>query len=56
MKQEGLKFFTDTYLTSLGLLIFFLFFVGVLIWVYRKNSSKIYHRMEQLPLTDGDSV
>ena len=54
MKQEGLKFFTDIHLTSFGLLIFFLFFVGVLVWVYRKTSSNLYQRMEQLPLQDGE--
>lgn len=54
MKQEGLKFFTDTHLTAMGLLIFFLFFVGVLIWVYRKSSTEIYSHMEQIPLKDGE--
>ncbi|MFV8249792.1 cbb3-type cytochrome oxidase subunit 3 [Bdellovibrio bacteriovorus] len=54
MKSEGLKFFTDTHLTAMGLLIFFLFFVGVMIWVYRKNSTEIYAHMEQIPLKDGE--
>lgn len=55
MKQEALKYFMQTYLTSLGLLIFFLFFVGVMIWVYRKNSNIHYARMTQLPLSgDGE--
>ena len=54
MKQEGLIYFTDTHLTAVGLLIFFLFFIGVLFWVYRKNSSAIYHRAELMPLKDGE--
>ncbi|MNK12032.1 Cbb3-type cytochrome oxidase component FixQ [compost metagenome] len=54
MKQEALKFFSDTHLTALGLLIFFGFFVGVLLWVYRKSSTNIYAQLEQLPLKDGD--
>ncbi|MBV2167889.1 MAG: cbb3-type cytochrome c oxidase subunit 3 [Bdellovibrio sp.] len=54
MKQEGLKYFTDTHLTGMGLLIFFIFFVGVLFWVYRKSSTEIYHKMEQIPLQDGE--
>lgn len=55
MKQEGLKYFLDTYLTSAGLVIFFLFFVGVMIWVYRKNSGVHYDRMTQIPLNgDGE--
>ncbi len=54
MKQEALKFFTDTHLTSIGLLIFFLFFVGVMLWIYRSSSTEIYRRMEQMPLKDGE--
>lgn len=54
MKQEGLKYFTETHLTALGLLIFFLFFIGVLFWVYRKSSSSLYSKMEQMPLKDGE--
>lgn len=54
MKQEGLAYFTDTHLTAMGLLIFFLFFVGVLFWVYRKSSGSLYSRMEQMPLKDGE--
>lgn len=54
MKQEGLRFFTDTHLTAMGLLIFFLFFVSVLFWVYRKSSSELYNRLEQMPLKDGE--
>ncbi|MGZ3769977.1 MAG: cbb3-type cytochrome oxidase subunit 3 [Bdellovibrio sp.] len=54
MKQEALSYFTDTYLTALGLLIFFGFFVGVLIWVYRKSSTELYTQLEQLPLKGGE--
>lgn len=54
MKQEGLRYFTELHLTTIGLLIFFFFFVGVILWVYRKPSKEIYNRMEQLPLADGD--
>ncbi len=55
MKQEGLKYFTDLHLTSIGLLIFFCFFAGVIVWVYRKQSKELYNRLEQMPLTDGDN-
>lgn len=55
MKQEGLKFFTETYLTSIGLLLFFVFFVSVIFWVYRGPSKDLYKRLEKLPLLDGDS-
>ena len=55
MKQEGLKFFTETYLTSIGLILFFVFFVCVMLWVYRSSSKELYKRLEKLPLLDGDS-
>lgn len=55
MKQEGLKFFAETYLTSIGLMIFFLFFLAVVLWVYRGPSKELYKRLEKLPLVDGDS-
>ncbi|UOF01569.1 cbb3-type cytochrome oxidase subunit 3 [Bdellovibrio reynosensis] len=54
MKQEALKYFTDTHLTAMGLVIFFLFFAGVVAWVYRKHSKEIYAHLEQLPLKGGE--
>lgn len=54
MKQDGLAFFTDTHLTALGLLIFFGFFIGVLVWTSLKANKATYRKMEQIPLTDGD--
>ncbi len=54
MKQEGLSSFTDTYLTSLGLLIFILFFFAVIIWINRKGAKAYYEQMEKMPLNDGD--
>jgi cbb3-type cytochrome oxidase subunit 3 len=55
MKQEALKYFADTYLTAMGLLIFFGFFVATVLWVYRKHSKTHYARMTQIPLqSDGD--
>jgi cbb3-type cytochrome oxidase subunit 3 len=53
MKQQGLAYFSDTYLTSIGLLIFFVFFAGMLVWVHRKNSKDLYSYLEQLPLNEG---
>ncbi len=55
MKQDGLAFFTDTQLTGLGLVIFFSFFIGVLIWTSLKENKANYRKMEQIPLTDGDN-
>lgn len=53
MKQEGLKFFTDTYLTSLGLVIFFVFFVCMTIWVFKASNRSRYEYLENLPLDQG---
>lgn len=54
MKQDGLAFFTDTNLTAVGLLIFFVFFIGVLVWTSLKENKAAYRKLEQLPLTDGE--
>lgn len=54
MKQEGLKYFTDLHLTSIGLIIFFVFFVCVLVWVFRKNSKYFYNEMQNMPLKDQE--
>lgn len=53
MKQLGLKYFTDTHLTSLGLVIFVVFFIGVIFWVYRKNSSQLYKELGNMPLDNN---
>ena len=53
MKQDGLLYFSDTYLTSLGLIIFFIFFASMLFWVNRRNSKALYGRLEHLPFEDG---
>jgi cbb3-type cytochrome oxidase subunit 3 len=55
MKQEALKAFTDTQLTAAGLVIFFCFFVGVLLWVNRKGSKNFYNKMGNLPLNEGEN-
>lgn len=54
MKQLGLSFFTDTHLTALGLLIFFIFFLGVLWWTSLQVNKANYKKLEQLPLSDGE--
>lgn len=50
MKQEGLKFFSDIYLTNTALVLFFLVFLGVGFWVFRSGSKEHYKHMSQLPL------
>lgn len=53
MKQEGLAYFTDTHWTAIGLLIFFVFFLGVLFWTLRKTQKDVYHELAKIPL-DGE--
>lgn len=48
--KEGMSYFTDTYLTSIGLIIFFCFFVGVLWWTSKRENKILYKRIENLPL------
>lgn len=55
MKQLGLAAFTDTYLTSAGLIIFFVFFIGMVIWVSLKENRVRYSQIEKLPFLDGES-
>lgn len=52
MKQEALKYFTETHLTVLGLVIFFTFFVGMILWTHRKSSKSLYRRLSELPLKE----
>lgn len=52
--KQGLAYFTDTYLTTAGLLIFFLFFLAVVWWTSRKSNRQLYAQIETLPLHDGD--
>lgn len=53
MKQMGLLFFTETYLTLLALLIFFLMFC---VFIYRVFSKKTKAQIEyesNLPFDEG---
>lgn len=51
---DGLKYFTDTYLTSIGLILFFTFFIAVLFWIFRKGSTQFYNKAAQIPFeNDG---
>jgi cbb3-type cytochrome oxidase subunit 3 len=36
-------------LTSVGMLIFLGFFVGMLIWIFRKGSRRVYDQAANLP-------
>lgn len=53
MKQEGLKFFTDTYLTVIGFLIFFSYFIYVAVNALRAPKNKV-QEFAQIPFSNGD--
>lgn len=52
--KEGLSHFTDIYLTSIGLLIFFSFFIGVVWWTSRSHNKNLYNRVKALPFENGE--
>lgn len=49
MKQSVLAGFDWTILTNLALIIFLSLFIGILFWVFRKGSSKIYQKASNVP-------
>jgi cbb3-type cytochrome oxidase subunit 3 len=36
----------------IGMMIFFLFFLGLLGWVYRSGANELHGKISQLPLKD----
>jgi len=56
MKQEGLKYFTDTHLTLIALLLFFSFFVCMLFVVMSKKNKKRYEELANIPLEEKNNV
>lgn len=53
MKQEGLKFFTDTYLTVIGFLIFFSYFIYVTVNALRAPKKQI-NEFAHIPFSNGE--
>lgn len=48
------EMFADADMGLLGLLFFFIFFCGVLIWTFRPGSKKHYEKQANIPLeNDG---
>jgi cytochrome c oxidase cbb3-type subunit IV len=56
MKQEVLTLFPWPWLPTIGLLIFFIFFVGLIVRVSMKSRQSIFVKAEVLPLDDGDKI
>lgn len=56
MNKQWVTNFTDAYLTEVGLIIFFSFFVSVLFWVHRQSSKNLYAQLEKSPFEEGDQI
>ncbi|MFO1519830.1 MAG: cbb3-type cytochrome c oxidase subunit 3 [bacterium] len=52
MIKDALSHFHLPFLTCIALLIFFTFFAGMLVWIFRRGSGNFYQRIEQLPLNE----
>ncbi|MFN3455095.1 MAG: cbb3-type cytochrome c oxidase subunit 3 [Pseudobdellovibrio sp.] len=53
MKQLGLSFFTDTYLTVIGLMIFFGYFLMITIKTIKETPEQINY-LQNIPLENED--
>jgi cbb3-type cytochrome oxidase subunit 3 len=54
MKQEVLSNFEWIYLSVFGLLLFLTLFLGMLAWIWRKDSKKTYEEASRLPFQEGE--
>ncbi len=54
MKKQVFESFDLTILPSIGMVLFLTVFIGMIIWVFRKNSKEIYQEMSQIPLEEGN--
>jgi cytochrome c oxidase cbb3-type subunit IV len=55
MKQLVLSQMDMPWLPIAGLAIFMTFFVGVLIWSYRRSSGELYQHVANLPLSEAEA-
>lgn len=54
MKQEILTQFPWPWLPTAALVLFFVFFVGLIFYVCMKSSENVFIKAEILPLSDGE--
>ena len=55
MKRQVFENFDLTILPSIGMILFLSVFLGMVIWVFRRNSKQIYNEMSQIPLEEERS-
>jgi cbb3-type cytochrome oxidase subunit 3 len=54
MIKDVLKNFPYELMPTLVMMGFVLFFVAMVIWVFRKDSSEVYKHAESLPFSDEE--
>lgn len=54
MNKEWLRYFSDSDLAVIGMLIFFVLFGGVFLWTSRKSATQIYDRLSKIPLEESE--
>lgn len=55
MKQEVMSYFHMPYLTLIGLMIFFSFFMIMVFFVMQKNRGVLYDYLGHLPLEEEEA-
>lgn len=55
MKSQVFKNFDLTILPTIGMILFLTIFIGMIFWIYRKDSKDIYKELSQMPLDEGKS-
>ena len=53
--KEGILYFTDTYLTVIGLLIFFSYFAFMLVQVFKSSPEHISH-LANIPFNNKENL
>lgn len=54
MKQIALSYFEHPYIILISLIIFVLFFAGLLLRVLSKSNAEHYKEMKNLPFKEGE--
>lgn len=54
MLREAFRYFNDETLSLIGLIIFVVFFIGLLIWVFLPSQKKYLNKMKHLPLQEDE--
>ena len=55
MKQEALRYFSDTHLTEIAMIIFMVTFLGLFINVILRSQQPHFEKMSKLPLEEKES-